>query len=109
MAGQPGGAKELCGYRLWSDHTRRAKRRMLAVRNAKTAAKRTSAYRDLLEEARETAGCAEGTVQAVGRGPARDAKAQPRDGAGAAGTRAGDTPEPEQPSRGNAGPPPPRG
>jgi len=58
-------AKELIGYRHWSDHTRRAKRRMLAVQNARTATKREEAYRDLLKVSRKTLGYAEGALEAL--------------------------------------------
>ncbi|MBA2670137.1 MAG: ISNCY family transposase, partial [Gemmatimonadetes bacterium] len=58
-----GKARELCGYTLWSDHTKRAKRRMLAVQNSRTAAKRLAAYRDLLKVARRTLGYGEGALE----------------------------------------------
>jgi IS5 family transposase len=60
-----GEARDLCGYALWSDHTKRAKRRMLAVQNAGTAAKRLVAYRDLLKVARKTLGYGEGALEAL--------------------------------------------
>ena len=60
-----GEARDLVGFREWSDHTRRAKRRMLAIRNAKSPARRTAAYRDLLRVARKTAGYGEAAVQAL--------------------------------------------
>jgi IS5 family transposase len=43
---------------LFTDHVRRAKRRMLAVRYAKKEAQRTAAYRDLLKLARKSVGYA---------------------------------------------------
>jgi transposase, IS5 family len=60
-------AKECCGFSVWSDHTRRAKRRMLSVRNARTEAKRREAYRDLLKVARKTVGYGEAAVEMLGR------------------------------------------
>ncbi len=60
-----GEARDLCGCALWSDHTKRAKRRMLAVQNAGTAAKRLVAYRDLLKVARKTLGYGEGALEAL--------------------------------------------
>jgi IS5 family transposase len=60
-----GEAKELCGYATWSDHSRRAKRRMLAVQNAGTKTKRLDAYRDLLKVARKTLGYGEGALEAL--------------------------------------------
>jgi transposase, IS5 family len=61
-----GEAKGLCGFSAWSDHTRRAKRRMLAVQNARTEAKRQEAYRDLLKVARKTVGYGEAAREALG-------------------------------------------
>lgn len=60
-----GEAKDLCGFALWSDHTKRAKRRMLAVQNAGTRAKRLEAYRDLLKVARKTLRYGEGALDAL--------------------------------------------
>lgn len=57
--------KELNGYALWSDHTRRAKRRTLSVQNARTKTKRLEAYRDLLKVARKTAGYGEGALASL--------------------------------------------
>lgn len=54
-----GRAREPFGFRQWSDHTKRAKRRNLAVLNAKGKEARTDAYRDLLKVARWSAGYAE--------------------------------------------------
>jgi transposase, IS5 family len=71
-----GEARELCGYAIWSDHTKRAKRRMLAAQNARTAAKRVEAYRDLLKVARRTLGYGEGAVEQLA--PAGDAEAKLR-------------------------------
>jgi transposase, IS5 family len=61
-----GEARELIGFTVWSDHTKRAKRRMLAVQNAGTSAKRVEAYRDLLKVARKTLGYGEAAVEALG-------------------------------------------
>jgi transposase, IS5 family len=63
-----GEAKTRCGFSAWSDHTRRAKRRMLSVQNARTQEKRQEAYRDLLKVARRTAGYGEAAQEALGRG-----------------------------------------
>lgn len=60
-----GEAKELGGYATWSDHSRRAKRRMLTVQNAGTKTKRLDAYRDLLKVARKTLGYGEGALEAL--------------------------------------------
>jgi len=58
-----GRAREPFGYRPWSDHTKRAKRRSLAVGNAKGKEAREDAYRDLLKVARWSAGYAERAVE----------------------------------------------
>lgn len=44
-----GEAQDLCDFDQWSDHTRRAKRRMLAVQNTGKADQRLDAYVDLLK------------------------------------------------------------
>lgn len=44
-----GEAHQLCGFTAWSDHTKRAKRRMLDVQNTRDAARREDAYADLLK------------------------------------------------------------
>jgi transposase, IS5 family len=62
-----GEAQEVSGFSAWSDHTRRAKRRMLGVQNARTEAKRLQAYRDLLKMARKTVGYGEAAQEALGR------------------------------------------
>jgi len=69
-----GEARDLCGYALWSDHTKRAKRRMLAVQNAGTAAKRLVLYRDLLKVARKTLGYGEGALEALSAASAAEVK-----------------------------------
>ena len=71
-------AKQLCGYATWSDHSKRAKRRMLAVQNAGTKTKRLEAYRDLLKVARKTLGYGEGalTELATASGPGAKLRAK---------------------------------
>jgi transposase, IS5 family len=49
----------------WRDHTRRAKRRMLAVQRAKSMEKRVPPYRDLLKVARKVLGYAVATRDAL--------------------------------------------
>lgn len=44
-----GEAQELCSFDQWSSHTKRAKRRMLAVQNTGNADQRLAAYVDLLK------------------------------------------------------------
>jgi len=44
-----GEAQALCGFERWSDHTKRAKRRMLEIQNTGDADQRRNAYRDLLQ------------------------------------------------------------
>lgn len=63
-----GKAEDLGRFGLWRDHTKRAKRRMLSVQNAKKPAQRTEAYRDLLKVARKTAGYAEAAQQVLAQG-----------------------------------------
>lgn len=62
-------------YGQWSDHTKRAKRRSLAVLNARGAEERESAYRDLLKVARMCSGYVEPAVAHLSRvrGPNRSA------------------------------------
>ncbi|MBA2244935.1 MAG: ISNCY family transposase [Gemmatimonadota bacterium] len=60
-----GEAREVCGFSEWSDHRRRAKRRALAVQNAKAHEARLSAYRDLLQATRRTVGYAQGALAAL--------------------------------------------
>jgi transposase, IS5 family len=83
-----GEARELCGYVLWSDHTRRAKRRMLAVQNASTKAKRLEAYRDLLKVARRTLGYGEGALEALASASGAGAKLRAKLEASVLGLRA---------------------
>lgn len=68
-----GRAKQVCGFAGWSDHSRRAKRRLLAVQNARTPAKRLEAYRDLLKVARKTAGYGEAALEVLGASAGADA------------------------------------
>lgn len=58
-------AQELCGFALWSDHTKRAKRRMLAIQHTGSASKRQAAYRDLVKVANRCVGYAERAVVAL--------------------------------------------
>jgi len=51
-------ADECFGFELWSDHRRRAKRRMLAVQNTGSRRKRAEAYRDLLKVSHKVVGYA---------------------------------------------------
>jgi transposase, IS5 family len=51
------------GFRPWSDHTKRAKRRSLAVLSAKNTEERELPYRDLLEVARKSVGYAERAIE----------------------------------------------
>lgn len=44
-----GDAQRLCGFRQWSNHRKRAKRRMLAIVNTGNAEQRVHAYVDLLK------------------------------------------------------------
>ena len=46
------------GFELWSDHTRRAKRRQLAVQHTGSKRKRRDAYRDLLKVSHKVVGYA---------------------------------------------------
>lgn len=52
-------ADERFGFGLYTDHRRRAKRRMLAIQHTGSPAKRTAAYRDLLKVAAKTVGYAQ--------------------------------------------------
>ena len=51
--------EECYGFRLFSDHRRRAKRRMLAVQNTGSRRKRSDAYRDLLKVSHKVVGYAQ--------------------------------------------------
>jgi IS5 family transposase len=64
-----GEAQELCGVSLGSDHTRRAKRRALAILNTRRAEVREAAYRDLLQVATKSVGYARGALLPLWRHP----------------------------------------
>jgi IS5 family transposase len=51
-------AKAVAGFTAWTDHTKRAKRRMLGVQGAKNKEKRKPLYRDLLKVSRKVLGYA---------------------------------------------------
>jgi len=51
-------ADEHFGFELYMDHTRRAKRRMLAIQHTGSKSERKKAYRDLLKAAKKTVGYA---------------------------------------------------
>jgi len=55
-------AREKFGFRDFSDHTRRAKRRMTKIRFARGKAKRKAPYRDLLKVAHRVQGYAVGAI-----------------------------------------------
>ena len=50
------------GFGLYTDHTRRAKRRMLAIQHTGSPSKRRAAYRDLLKVAGKTVGYAQRAI-----------------------------------------------
>ena len=58
-----GRADEHFGFGLYTDHTRRAKRRMLKIQHTGSKPKRTEAYRDLLKVAGKTGGYARRAIQ----------------------------------------------
>jgi IS5 family transposase len=59
---------ELEGFRFpFMDHTRRSKRRRLAIHNAKNDEQRKKEYKDLLKMTENTVGYAESAVQALAR------------------------------------------
>jgi len=60
-----GRTEELCGFTLWGDHRKRAKRRVLAIQHTSRAEKRMHAYRDLLKVSAKCVGYAEHAVQAL--------------------------------------------
>ena len=51
------------GFGLYMDHTRRAKRRMLAIQHTGSQSKRTAAYRDLLKVAGKSVGYAQRAIR----------------------------------------------
>lgn len=58
-------AEALAVFGRWSDHTKRAKRRTLAIEHAGSAPKRAAAYRDLLKVTRKTLAYAEAAAAAL--------------------------------------------
>jgi IS5 family transposase len=58
-------AQELCGLARWSDHTKRAKRRVLAIQHTNRTDKRTAAYRDLLKVTYQCVSYAQQAVRAL--------------------------------------------
>ncbi len=54
------------GFGLYTDHTKRAKRRMLAIQHTGSKPKRTEAYRDLLKVAKKTVGYAQRAIEHLG-------------------------------------------
>jgi IS5 family transposase len=56
-------ADEPFGFGLYTDHRRRAKRRMLAIQHTGSPSKRTAAYRDLLKVADKTLGYAHRAIE----------------------------------------------
>jgi IS5 family transposase len=56
-------ADEHFGFGLYTDHRRRAKRRMLAIQHTGSQGKRTAAYRDLLKVAGKTLGYARRAIE----------------------------------------------
>ena len=57
------GADRHFGFGLYTDHTRRAKRRMLAIQYTGSRPKRTAEYQDLLKVAKKTVGYAQRAVE----------------------------------------------
>jgi IS5 family transposase len=53
----------LCGFREWSDHTKRAKRRLLAIHNTGNAELRLDAYTDLLKVTHTSIGYADAALK----------------------------------------------
>jgi IS5 family transposase len=56
-------ADEHFGFGLYGDHTRRAKRRMLAIQHTGSKPTRTAAYRDLMKAAKKTVGYAQRAIE----------------------------------------------
>lgn len=65
-------AREVFPEILYTDHTKRAKRRMLGIRNAKGAKARKEQYRDLLKVAHWTVGYAEEAISFLGKHSGKD-------------------------------------
>ena len=57
------GADKRFGFGLYTDHTKRAKRRMLAIQHTGSKRKREAAYRDLLKVAEKSVGYAERAIE----------------------------------------------
>jgi len=62
-----GRVEKACGFRLWQDHTRRAKRRMIGIHRTRKDAVRLKAYRDLLKVVRKTLGYARAALKSLGK------------------------------------------
>jgi transposase, IS5 family len=62
-----GRVEKVCGFTLWQDHTRRAKRRMIGIHRTRKEAVRLQAYRDLLKVVRKTLGYARAALAALHR------------------------------------------
>jgi len=62
---QLGEAQRCCGFARWSDHTKRAKRRMLEIATTGDAAERVDAYVDLLTVTHWTVGYATAALTAL--------------------------------------------
>lgn len=62
-------AKAVAGFAAWTDHTKRAKRRMLGVQQAKNKEKRKPLYRDLLKVSRKVLGYAAAARSALADSP----------------------------------------
>ena len=58
-----GEAQAVCGFRPWSDHTKRAKRRMLAIHNTGDAELRVAGYEDLLKVTQASMGYADAALR----------------------------------------------
>lgn len=59
-------AEAAADFRTWRDHTKRAKRRMLAIQRAHTQERRKPLYRDLLKVSRQVLGYARAARVALG-------------------------------------------
>jgi IS5 family transposase len=62
-----GRVKKACGFRLWQDHTRRAKRRMIGIHRTRKDGVRVKAYRNLLKVVRKTLGYARAALAVLGK------------------------------------------
>lgn len=59
--------EKACGFRLWQDHTRRAKRRMIGIHRTRKDGVRVKVYRDLLKVVRKTLGYARAALATLGK------------------------------------------